>query len=417
MKEKRFAIENFPPEIQAKADQMNLDQNAVPPYTVPELPITENMTAGEFEKSVKPRLLDEFNRQMYGVIPPACEKVEYVVRREGIAFDGLAIRREISIICHHRGDSHVLPLLLYIPARREGKVPVLFGLNFRGNIAASADPEVEFIPFEKLPDPENIRHIAQRADESQRGTMAYRWEFEKVLKKGYAAATICYHDIFLDRPDGFHTSIMRFFYTSGEWYSPSRPSGAVSAWAWGIMRALDYLDTVPEINKDRIVVHGLSRLGKTALWAGANDSRVWLTVSNCSGTCGAKLAHRYFGEDYSWLNLWRDYWFCGKFAEYADRDAEFPVDQHFLMAAIAPRLLYIASATNDDYADPMGEYLSGKYASKAWNIYGKKGLEDTSFPAPASLISNDVGYYLREGEHEFMPENWDILLEFIEKHL
>ena len=107
MKEKRFANENFPPEIQAKADQMNLDQNAVPPYTVPELPITENMTAEEFEKSVKPHLLDEFYKQMYGVTPPMCEKVEYVVRHEGTAFNGLAIRREISIICRHTGQNAV----------------------------------------------------------------------------------------------------------------------------------------------------------------------------------------------------------------------------------------------------------------------------------------------------------------------
>ena len=417
MEEKRFASENFPPEIQAKADQMNLDQNAVPPYTVPELPITENMTAEEFEKSVKPHLLDEFYKQMYGEIPPMCDKVEYVVRHEGTAFDGLAIRREISIICHHKGDKHVIPMLLYIPAKREGKVPVIFGLNFRGNIATTTDPEVEFIPFEPLPDLGTIRYTAWRADESKRGIMAHRWCFEKVLQKGYAAATICYHDIYLDRPDGFPTSIMRFFYTSEEWHSSSRPTGLISAWTWGIMRALDYLETLPEINKERIVVHGHSRLGKTALWTGANDQRVWLTVSNCSGTCGAKMAHRYFGEDYSWLNLWCERWFCGKFAEYVNRDAEFPVDQHFLMAAIAPRLLYIASATNDHYADPVGEYLSGKYASKAWNLYGKKGLEDTQYPEPANLIGSDVGYYLRVGEHEFMPENWDALLEFIEKHL
>ena len=121
MEEKRFAIENFPPDIQAKADQMVLDEKLVPPYTVPELPIRENMTAEEFENNVRPHLLDEFYNQMYGVIPPVCESVEFRVRREGTAFDGLAIRREIDIICRHKGDEHKLPMLLYIPAGRKTK--------------------------------------------------------------------------------------------------------------------------------------------------------------------------------------------------------------------------------------------------------------------------------------------------------
>ena len=418
MEEKRFAIENFPPDIQAKADQMVLDEKLVPPYTVPPLPISGNMTAEEFERDVKPHLLDEFYKQMYGVIPPVCESVEFRVRREGSAFDGLAIRREIDIICRHKGDEHKFPMLIYIPAERKNKkVPVIFGLNFLGNTATTTDPDAEFIPFERAPESWTIRYRDNRASESQRGIKAYRWEFEKVLKHGFAAATINYHDIYLDRPDGFASSIMRFFYTSEEWHSASRPSGVISAWAWGIMRALDCLEQQPEIDSSRFIVHGHSRLGKTALWTGANDPRVWLTVSNCSGTCGAKLAHRYYGEDYSWLNLWCERWFCGKFAEYVNRDAEFPVDQHFLMASIAPRLLYIASATNDYYADPVGEYLSGKYASEAWKLYGKNGLSNTEYPAPGNLIGDDVGYYLRVGEHEFMPENWDVLLAFIEKHL
>ncbi len=418
MKEKRFAHENLPADIQAKADAMNLDPGAIPQYDIPVLPLKENMTPEEFEKNVQPYLLDEFKRSMYGEIPPVCESLKFELRSENEAFGGLAVRREIDIICVNNNIEHVIPMLLYIPCRRQGKVPVIFGLNFLGNIATSADPGVTFKPFERGPETWSIRYKDTRADESMRGCKAYRWAFEGILQRGFAAATICYHDIYLDKPWGFESSVMRLFYSAEEWEDPHRKSGAISAWAWGIMRALDCLSTQPEIDMEHVVVHGHSRLGKTALWAGAHDKRIWLTVSNCSGTCGAKFTHRYFGEDFSWLNVWVKHWFCSAFQDYDGRDLEYPVDQHFLMAAIAPRLLYIASASNDVYADPEGEYLSGVLASPAWNIYGKKGLENTSFPPCGKLLANDsIGYYLRCGEHDFMPENWAALLEFIEKHL
>ena len=295
---------------------------------------------------------------------------------------------------------------------------VFFGLNFRGNIDTTTDKDVEFIPFDAAPPMWSLRYDDGRVTGEKSGEKAYRFDFEKVLQRGFASATICYQDIYLDRPDGFTKSIMRFFYSEDKWNSKERDSGAISAWAWGILRALDYLEKQPEIAPERFIVHGHSRLGKTALWAGANDPRIWLTVSNCSGTCGAKLAHRYYGEDFAWLKVWNSHWFCGRFAGYAGRDLEYPVDQHFLMAAIAPRLLYIASADKDFYADPRGEYLSGFYASPVWNIYGKKALEHSVFPECGKLIGEGaVGYYLRAGEHEFMPENWDALLNFVEKRL
>lgn len=416
MQKKRFAHENLPPEYQRSADAMNLDEDKIPAYSLPALPFDKNTPVDEFEK-IRPGLLEEFKRSMYGEIPPVCEAIELVVTDEGAAFDGLALRRSIDIICRHRGDEQILHLLLYIPQRRSGKVPVFFGLNFLGNVATDFDPEIPFFDFETMAPMWNFRYDDRRVKTDQRGVQAGRWCFRDVIERGFAAATIAYGDIYIDRPDGFDSSIMRFFYSAEEWQSPQRPSGAISAWSWGIMRALDCLEQQPEIDRSRFIVHGHSRLGKTALWAGANDPRIWLTVSNCSGAGGAKLSHRYYGEDFAWLNLWYGHWFCGKFAEYAGRDLQYPVDQHFLMAAIAPRLLYIASADLDVHADPEGEFLCGKAASAAWNIFGLKGLEDFNYPAAGCLIGNQQGYYLRQGGHDFTPENWQALLAFTEKHL
>lgn len=412
MKEKRFASENLPPEVQVKAERMNLDETAVGKYVVPVFPFDETTTPDEFLSKIRQKLLSGFVRHMYGVIPPSCEELRFELTSEGTAFGGVAIRRELDIICCHHGRERRLHLLLYIPSERKGKVPIFFGLNFRGNIATTSDPGVTFHPFEPYPSLGTIRYEERRAGEDKRGSLAQRWEFEWVLKRGFATATLGYYDIYPDRPDGFEASIMRLFYSPEQWNSAERESGSISAWAWGILRAIDCLTTQEELDADKIIVHGHSRLGKTALWAGANDPRIALTVSNCSGTCGAKLAHRNFGENFEWINQWNPHWMRAGFSQYSGHDADCPVDQHFLLAAIAPRLLYIASATEDLYADPRGEFLSAIYASKAWKIFNRQGLQTLEFPEPGKLIGDQVGYYLRTGDHSFLPENWCALLDF-----
>ena len=356
--------------------------------------------------------------------------MRFEITSEGYAFDRLALRREIDIICRNRDRERVLHMLLYLPARQQGKVPVFFGLNFGGNHTATEDPGVTFHPF--VPRAlRKIRRLAQYDNENaswrprlldphkpedRRGEHAGRWNFEKVLRHGFASATMNYQDIFADRYEGFEQSVMALFYDLEDWDSPERKIGAISAWAWGISRAIDCLEAQEEVDRTKICVHGHSRLGKTSLWAGANDSRIALTISNCSGTCGSKLAHHRFGESFAWLDLWNEHWFTARFKQWVDKEHLLPFDQHFLMAAIAPRLLYIASASLDDYADPQGEYLAAKAASRAWRLFGGRGLPDTDFPRPGNLIGEEVGYFLRNGGHDFTSENWDALLAFSERH-
>jgi len=409
---KQFAAENLPPEVQAKADRMNLDETAVPPYELPALPLAD-ADGTEWVGRKAPEIVRKFEEYLYGAIPPRCEAMEFRRLAEAPAFGGLALRREIELVFRHRGLERRAHMLLYLPTGAQGPVPVFFGLNFRGNHATTNDPEAMFHPFTPLPDLHaGPRKADSRLNESGRGLLQHRWCFETVLGAGCAAATITYGDFFPDREDGFEQSIMRLFYTPEEWYSPSRPTGAISAWAWGIMRGLDCLEAQPEIDRARMMIHGHSRLGKTALWTGACDRRVALTVSNCSGTCGAKLTHRCFGENIEWLDQWNAHWFRADFARWVGRDTEFPIDQHMLMAAIAPRLLYVASADQDVYADPRGEFLAARAASEAWRVFGASGLGDAEFPAPGRLVGREIGYYLRAGGHEFLPENWQALLRF-----
>ena len=411
---KRFAEENFPPEIQEQAERMNTDESKVTAVELPPLPLNDHTGGTEFQTRIRPRLVAAFEKYMYGPVPPRCEELIFRQTAEGPAFGGLGIRREVDIVCRHNGMERILHLLLFLPAGTAGKVPVFFGLNFTGNHSISTDPDVTFHPFERYApvNPDSRRQADGRFDESGRGRNAGRWDVENVLKRGYATATICYYDIYPDVPAGFEKSIMRMFYTPEVWASPRRDSGAISAWVWGIQRALDYLETVPEIDSSKMMVHGHSRLGKTALWAGANDQRIALTVSNCSGTCGAKLSHRHFGESFEWIWLWNPHWLRPEFRKYLQKDAEFPIDQHMLMAAVAPRLLYVASGSLDEYADPKGEFEAAVAASPAWRISGGSGVGRTAFPPCGQLVGNEIGYYLREGEHAVTPENWKALMDF-----
>ena len=417
--EKRFADENFPPEIQEQAERMNTDESKVPCVPLPELPVNGRTTGTEFQSRIRPGLIAAFEKYMYGPVPPRCEELLFKVTSEAPVFGGLGIRREADIICRHKGLERILHLLLYFPARAQGKVPVFFGLNFKGNHEIDADPGITFHPFERYAPaiPGSLRQADGRAEEAARGKGTGRWVVEEVLKRGYATATMCYFDIYPDVPAGFEKSIMRFFYTPEQWNSPERDSGAISAWVWGIQRAIDFLETCPEIDPARIAVHGHSRLGKTALWAGAVDQRIALTVSNCSGTCGAKLCHRWFGESFEWIWLWNPHWVRPDFVKYVRHDLEFPVDQHMLMAAVAPRLLYVASASGDEYADPRGEFGAAAAAAPAWRISGGTGLGTDVFPECGKLIGNEIGYYLRKGQHDFTPENWKALMDFADARL
>lgn len=414
---KQFPEENLPQEIQIIADRMNVDPDNIPPCNIPQLPFDENTTPLEFNNRVRPELIRLMGEYMYGEIPPRCEELRFDLTSEAEAFDGLAIRREIDIICRHKGREKVLHMLLYIPKERKGKVPVFFGMNFKGNHATTDDPGVTCHPIERYPNRFLARLTDTRAGQDQRGLQKDRFEFERVLKAGFASATLNYYEVSPDRYGRFSESILSLFHTEEEWLDPNRKFGVISAWAWGVSRAIDALESQPELDMKKLIVHGHSRLGKTVLWASANDPRITLTVSSGAGCCGAKMAHHYFGENFEWMDLWNNHWYCGKFSQYVGRDMEFPIDQHFLLAAIAPRMLYIADSEDDTYADPYGEFMSLEAANAAWEIFGMKGLDGGKFPAVRTRTGNETAFFMDIGGHKFTTENWIDLLDYVREKL
>jgi len=195
--------------------------------------------------------------------------------------------------------------------------------------------------------------------------------------------------------------------------------GTLGAWAWGFSRVVDWIESRPELDARRIAVIGHSRGGKTALRAGAQDERIALTISNDSGTGGARLLRRTYGacESVSAINTSFPNWFCKRFRSYCDDPSQLEHDADDLLKLIAPRLLYVASASEDPWAGPPGEFAAAKSASCEWERRGLKGLGLESFPAPGEGDGTGcVGYHLRPGRHKLLPYDWERYLDFADRH-
>ena len=403
----------------------NYDEAKVPDYRLPDPLQTSSgrqvTTAEQWRQTRQGELLELFRRHVYGRSPQPTAVQGVVVSQTDQALDGKAVRREIDITVGEGSDAITLQMLVYTPRGITTPVPAFLGLNFQGNHTVDDDPAIR-IPTTWVRERNDGTTDNHRATEAGRGTAASRWQAEKIIGRGYGLATIYYGDIDPDFDDNFANGIHRQFAAWSANIDRGERWGSIAGWAYGLSRALDYLTTDPHIDGTRVAVMGFSRLGKTSLWAGATDERFKLVISNNSGCGGAALSMRAYGETIGQINHAFPHWFCDNYTKFNEKERDLPVDQHELLALIAPRAVYVASAVEDRWADPKGEFLSTFHADRVFRLLGTNGLGGTSPPADQPhvddpLKSGRIGYHVRSGKHDVTAFDWEQYLDFADQHL
>lgn len=359
-----------------------------------------------------------FQTHVYGRSPAKPANLIYeVTKTDPKALDGKATRKEVAIYLTGKKDGPRLDLQLYVPNGAKGPVPAFLGCNFNGNHAVHADPGITLNPrwMRTARDSKNV--VNNRATDASRGSEASRWQVEMIIAKGYALATYYYGDVEPDHAEGWKDGLRAAMSKDGAntQFAPDA-WGAIGAWAWGLSRGLDYLEKDKAIDAKQVAVIGHSRLGKTSLWAGASDERFAMVISNNSGEGGASISRRDFGETIAVLNKNFPHWFCGNYKQYTGHPENLPVDMHELAALAAPRPLYIASAQEDTWADPKGEFLAGKLAEPVYALFGKQGTGVAEWPAVNQPVGEFVGYHVRSGKHDVTAYDWEQYLRFADKH-
>ncbi len=394
----------------------NYDEAKVPAYTLPDPLRREDgraVTSPDEWRGRRSEILRLFEEHVYGHSPGAPRSMRFeVVETQSKALGGLATRRQVRVLLDGTEGGPAFELLLYVPNKDTRPVPAFLGLNFGGNHTVHPDPEIRLSRAWMRDGPGVAGH---RATEASRGRDAASWPLERILARGYALATVYYGDLEPDHEGGFRDGVRARFGPGATGRLAVDDWGAISAWAWGLQRALDYLQTLPDVDGRRVAVIGHSRLGKTALWAGAQDERFAMVVSNDSGEGGAALARRKFGERTEDMTGAFPHWFCARFREYAGREETLPVDQHELLALVAPRPLYVASATEDLWADPRGEFLAAKAAEPVYQLLGRDGLGVAEPKAPDHPVGGTIGYHLRTGAHALTAYDWEQYLDFADR--
>lgn len=369
-------------------------------------------TIKQWKTQRRPEILKIFTQQMYGQSPGRPGKMTFrVMDNKPGALGGIATRKQIRVLFDGRIDGPFMDILLYLPNQVNHPVPVFVGYNFAGNLSINNDTAVLVTTSWMGTKTKGV--INNHATEATRGIALNAWPVETILKRGYGLATIYASDVDPDYDNGFKNGIHALYpelQKNGDNFS------TMGAWAWGLSRAMDYFETDRAINSKKIIVYGTSRMGKAAVWAGATDQRFAMVISNESGAGGAKLFHHTGGENIANLCKGFPYWFCRNFRQYIGKDTALPFDQHMVLALIAPRPLYVASAQGSNLTDSYGEFLSAKYADPVYRLFHTKGLPVKEMPPVDQAVYGQIGYHNRSGKHDILPYDWEQFLHFADIH-
>jgi len=303
-----------------------------------------------------------------------------------------------------------MDLLVYLPAGARQPVPLLLNLSFSANSSAVDDPGIK---------PGEVWNREKQRVPAPKGGNFGRLNVTPFLAQGIGVATVYYGDIDPDFQGGIPHGVRALYLKPGQTEPAPGEWGAIAAWAWGLSRALDYLETDKGVDAKRVAILGVSRLGKTVLWAGAHDPRFAMVIASCSGEGGAALSRRWFGETIKHLTAPSRYayQFCANYAKYGDRVNQFPVDAHMLLALLAPRPVLLQTGETDTWSDPKGEFLAAVAAGPVFRLLGKQGLDTEQMPPAGQPILHTLGYAMHAGGHGTIPSDWELFLKFMQMHL
>lgn len=374
-----------------------------------------NTTAWEQQR--RPEILDLFTREVYGSWPAKEQFTTSIQVMEAptAVREGKAFRQQVRLnIRNERGDTLPVDLLIYYPVQAHTQpVPTLLTLNFLGNHAQVADPEVLLSQSDIYTGrPQEHGIVGLRATEAARGDRTRRFPVDMMIDQGFAVITAGYQDFMPDQAEAYLHRIRDFYGMAPE------ETGAISIWAWGYGQLLQYARQQSAFKVGPVAIQGHSRLGKAALWAAAQLDDISAAFINESGCMGAALSRRAEGETIERINSSFPHWFNARFKTYNGQDKTLPFDQHWLLAAVAPRPIHIGVASEDEWSDPEGMFLALRAAEPAYRLYGKKFDLPGSFPAPdQAILTGAVGFHHRPGQHDLLGYDWQRYLGFWRQQL
>lgn len=360
----------------------------------------------------RPELKSMVQFFMYGAMPPAPKEIHFSTQRVyKNFFEGKATKKEVTITFGDSTNAPKLELLVIIPNAPKPKhgFPAFLGLNFWGNDTLLPVTDTTTMPPDGWVPKSRPGSVNNQANEKGRGTQVDSWAIEQTIDRGYAFASFYYGDIEPDQADCL--SGLR------AWLGQKYDTGAIAAWAWGVSRAIDYLVTDPGIDAKRIAVVGHSRNGKAALFAGAMDERIALTIPLQAGCGGTAPSRGTTGESVKDINSKFPHWFNAQYKRYSEMPESLPFDQNCVVALIAPRAVLFGAATEDQWANPAGQFEVLRAASPVYTFLNVQGLAAKQMPEPNQVVDSRLGYYIRPGKHSMTRDDWKVFLDFADKQM
>lgn len=391
---------------------VNYDESKVGTYTLPDPLVLENgkpvRDAKTWTEKRRPEIVRLFEENQYGRAPGRPAGMTFEAFDKGTpAFDGKAICKQITV---HFSADNKMDLLLYLPAHAQKPVPFLLNIAFSANSNTVDDPGVR---------PGEVWGPDKKKIPASQGRKFGKIDVPRLIDAGFGFGTIYYGDIDPDFLGGIPNGVRAQYLKPGQTEPAPDEWGAISAWAWGLSRAMDYLETDKGVDAKRVAILGVSRLGKTVMWAGAHDQRFALVIASCSGEGGAALSRRNYGETIAHLTAPTryPYQFCANYGKYAQQVDKFPVDANMLVALMAPRPVLLQTGDKDFWSDPKGEFLAAVAAAPVYRLFGKQGLDTDQMPPAGEGIFHTIGYFEHIGGHGTIPSDWDQYLKFLQMHL